>query len=95
MLLLLTWTGMIIQPNKAIVGANAFAHESGIHQDGVLKNKLTYEIMDAESIGLAKNELVLGKHSGRAAFRSRLTELGYALSDGELNKAFVRFKVGG
>lgn len=84
---------MIIQPNKAIVGANAFAHESGIHQDGMLKNKLTYEIMDAESIGLAKNELVLGKHSGRHAFRSRLTELGYDLNDSELNKAFVRFKV--
>lgn len=141
----------MIQPNKAIVGANAFAHESGIHQDGILKNKSTYEIMDAESIGLAKNGaypmpsfpsrpptpptcglcrdpphllqsdflgvrdgprpgasqtffpvfpvvalppgLVLGKHSGRHAFRSRLTELGYeALSDAELNKAFVRFK---
>jgi 2-isopropylmalate synthase len=87
-----TLTGMMIQPNKAIVGANAFAHESGIHQDGILKNKLTYEIMDAESIGLATNELVLGKHSGRAAFRARLTELGYELTDGELNKAFVRFK---
>lgn len=88
-----TLTGMVIQPNKAIVGANAFAHESGIHQDGMLKNKSTYEIMDAESIGLAKNGLVLGKHSGRAAFRSRLTELGYeSLTDAELNKAFVRFK---
>ena len=132
-----THTHTNTQPNKAIVGANAFAHESGIHQDGMLKNKETYEIMDAEvrtytyththtfsgslslpnifmahahffhlsqpfththtkkkkqSIGLAKNELVLGKHSGRHAFRARLTELGYELTDAELNKAFVRFK---
>ncbi|MGF1540013.1 MAG: 2-isopropylmalate synthase [Pleurocapsa sp.] len=85
-------TGMIVQPNKAIVGANAFAHESGIHQDGVLKNKLTYEIMDAESIGLTDNQIVLGKHSGRNAFRTRLKELGYELSEIDLNKAFVRFK---
>jgi 2-isopropylmalate synthase len=85
-------TGMIIQPNKAIVGANAFAHESGIHQDGVLKNRLTYEIMDAQSIGLADNSLVLGKLSGRNAFRNRLQELGYDLSDNDLNKAFLRFK---
>jgi len=85
-------TGMIVQPNKAIVGANAFAHESGIHQDGVLKHKLTYEIMDAESIGLTNNQLVLGKLSGRNAFRSRLQELGFDLSEIELNKAFVRFK---
>jgi 2-isopropylmalate synthase len=85
-------TGMLVQPNKAIVGANAFAHESGIHQDGVLKHKLTYEIMDAESIGLSNNQIVLGKHSGRNAFRSRLQELGYELSETELNKAFVRFK---
>uniref|UniRef100_A0A7S0VM37 2-isopropylmalate synthase n=1 Tax=Hemiselmis tepida TaxID=464990 RepID=A0A7S0VM37_9CRYP len=86
-------TGMPVQPNKAIVGANAFAHESGIHQDGMLKNKLTYEIVDASTIGLEKNDgIVLGKHSGRAAFRSRLTELGIELSDDELNKAFVRFK---
>jgi 2-isopropylmalate synthase len=85
-------TGMIIQPNKAIVGANAFAHESGIHQDGVLKNRLTYEIMDAQSIGLADNSLVLGKLSGRNAFRNRLQELGYELSDNDLNKAFLRFK---
>jgi len=68
---------MIVQPNKAIVGANAFAHESGIHQDGVLKHKLTYEIMDAESIGLTHNQIVLGKLSGRNAFRSRLQELGF------------------
>ncbi|WP_199300156.1 2-isopropylmalate synthase [Trichocoleus sp. FACHB-262] len=85
-------TGMLVQPNKAIVGANAFAHESGIHQDGVLKNKLTYEIMDAQSIGLTDNQIVLGKHSGRNAFRTRLKELGFELSDQDLNKAFVRFK---
>ena len=85
-------TGMLVQPNKAIVGTNAFAHESGIHQDGVLKNKLTYEIMDAQLIGLADNQIVLGKHSGRNAFRSRLKELGFELTESELNKAFVRFK---
>lgn len=85
-------TGMLVQPNKAIVGANAFAHESGIHQDGVLKNKLTYEIMDAQSIGLTDNQIVLGKHSGRNAFRTRLKELGFELSEQELNKAFLRFK---
>lgn len=87
-----TITGMVVQPNKAIVGANAFAHESGIHQDGVLKNKRTYEIMDAESIGLTENIIVLGKHSGRHAFRSRLVDLGYTLSDDEINRAFIRFK---
>ncbi|AFZ29437.1 2-isopropylmalate synthase [Gloeocapsa sp. PCC 7428] len=85
-------TGMLVQPNKAIVGANAFAHESGIHQDGVLKNKLTYEIMDAQSIGLTDNQIVLGKHSGRNAFRTRLKELGFELSETDLNKAFLRFK---
>ncbi|MFM6376796.1 MAG: 2-isopropylmalate synthase, partial [Microcystis panniformis] len=85
-------TGMIVQPNKAIVGANAFAHESGIHQDGVLKHKLTYEIMDAESIGLTNNQIVLGKLSGRNAFRSRLQELGFELSETELNNAFIQFK---
>ncbi|MFO5491780.1 MAG: 2-isopropylmalate synthase [Cuspidothrix sp.] len=85
-------TGMLVQPNKAIVGANAFAHESGIHQDGVLKNKLTYEIMDAQLIGLSDNQIVLGKHSGRNAFRTRLKELGFELSENDLNKAFVRFK---
>jgi 2-isopropylmalate synthase len=85
-------TGMLVQANKAIVGANAFAHESGIHQDGVLKNKLTYEIMDAQLIGLTNNQIVLGKHSGRNAFRTRLKELGFELSESELNKAFVRFK---
>jgi len=86
-------TGMPVQPNKAIVGANAFAHASGIHQDGMLKNQLTYEIVDASTIGLEKNDgIVLGKHSGRAAFRSRLTEMGFSLSDDETNKAFLRFK---
>ena len=85
-------TGMFVQPNKAIVGANAFAHESGIHQDGVLKHKLTYEIMDAQSIGLTDNQIVIGKHSGRNAFRTRLKELGYELSDQDLNRAFLRFK---
>lgn len=85
-------TGMLVQPNKAIVGTNAFAHESGIHQDGVLKNKLTYEIMDAQSIGLTENQIVLGKHSGRNAFRTRLKELGFEMSENDLNKAFVRFK---
>ncbi|HEY9878022.1 MAG TPA: 2-isopropylmalate synthase [Leptolyngbyaceae cyanobacterium] len=85
-------TGMFVQPNKAIVGANAFAHESGIHQDGVLKHKLTYEIMDAQSIGLNDNQIVLGKHSGRNAFRTRLKELGYDLPDQDLNRAFLRFK---
>ena len=84
---------MVVQANKAIVGANAFAHESGIHQDGVLKNKRTYEIMDAESIGLVENNIVLGKHSGRHAFRNRLAELGHDnLADDELNRAFIRFK---
>lgn len=85
-------TGMSVQPNKAIVGANAFAHESGIHQDGLLKEKTTYEIMSPESVGLTKSTLVLGKHSGRHAFRTRLEELGYNLTDEEINKAFERFK---
>jgi 2-isopropylmalate synthase len=74
------------------VGANAFAHESGIHQDGLLKEKLTYEIMKPEDIGLHKTELVLGKHSGRHAFKSRLKELGYELSAEEIETAFVKFK---
>lgn len=85
-------TGMLVQPNKAIVGANAFAHESGIHQDGVLKNKLTYEIVDAETIGLSTNRITLGKLSGRNAFRTRLQELGYDLGEDDLNRAFLRFK---
>ena len=85
-------TGMVVQPNKAIVGANAFAHESGIHQDGILKEKLTYEIMTPESVGIPKTSLVLGKLSGRHAFRDRLKDLGYQLSDEDLEKAFNRFK---
>jgi len=86
-------TGFPVQPNKAIVGANAFAHESGIHQDGVLKHRETYEIMRAQDVGWTKNRMVLGKHSGRNAFRARLTELGISLSsEEELNAAFSRFK---
>ncbi|UCF87518.1 MAG: 2-isopropylmalate synthase [Nitrospiraceae bacterium] len=85
-------TGMSVQPNKAIVGSNAFAHESGIHQDGLLKDKSTYEIIKPETIGLHKTKFVLGKHSGRHAFRTRLQELGYVLGDDELNNAFERFK---
>ena len=85
-------TGIPVQPNKAIVGANAFAHESGIHQDGLLKELTTYEIMTPESIGLVKTSLVLGKHSGRHAFRDRLKKMGYELSDDGLDKAFERFK---
>ncbi len=85
-------TGMAVQPNKAIVGANAFAHESGIHQDGVLKNRLTYEIIDARTIGLSDTRLSLGKLSGRSAFRARLEELGYTLERDDLDEAFARFK---
>ena len=85
-------TGMVVQPNKAIVGANAFAHTSGIHQDGLLKDKTTYEIMRPESIGLEQNKLVMGKLSGRHAFRQRLEELGYTLTDEDVNHAFERFK---
>lgn len=85
-------TGLPVQPNKAIVGANAFAHEAGIHQDGLLKDKTTYEIISPESIGLLSAKLVLGKHSGRHAFKSRLNELGYDLSDEEIESAFEKFK---
>ena len=85
-------TGMVVQPNKAVVGANAFSHESGIHQDGLLKEKLTYEIMTPASIGLVQSRLVLGKHSGRHAFRKRLEEMGYQLTEEELNIAFGRMK---
>jgi 2-isopropylmalate synthase len=85
-------TGISVQPNKAIVGANAFAHESGIHQDGLLKEKSTYEIMKPESVGLHATKLVLGKHSGRHAFKTRLKDLGYVLTDEELNRTFERFK---
>ncbi len=85
-------TGFNVQPNKAIVGANAFAHESGIHQDGMLKNAGTYEIMTPESVGLTRSTLVMGKHSGRHAFKTKLEELGFKLGDNELNDAFQRFK---
>jgi 2-isopropylmalate synthase len=85
-------TGIPVQPNKAVVGSNAFAHESGIHQDGILKERTTYEIMRADAIGLAASNLVLGKHSGRHALRVRLEDLGYTLSPDELNRAFGRFK---
>ncbi|WP_221895967.1 2-isopropylmalate synthase [Bathymodiolus japonicus methanotrophic gill symbiont] len=86
-------TGFPVQPNKAIVGANAFAHESGVHQDGVLKHRETYEIMRAEDVGWSASRMVLGKHSGRNAFKSRMTELGFEFnSESELNDAFMRFK---
>jgi 2-isopropylmalate synthase len=85
-------TGILVQPNRAIVGANAFAHEAGIHQDGVLKNPMTYEIMKPETIGLSKNNLVLGKHSGRHALNSHIQEMGYNLSKEELDKVFQKFK---
>lgn len=86
-------TGFPVQPNKAIVGANAFAHEAGIHQDGVIKARETYEIMRAEDVGWAANRIVLGKHSGRAAFTERLKFLGFEFaSDEELDRAFARFK---
>jgi 2-isopropylmalate synthase len=86
------YTGMVVPPNKAIVGANAFAHESGIHQDGMLKHNLTYEIMRPETVGVPQTRLVLGKHSGRHALKSRLVELGYDISEQDLDKIFDRFK---
>jgi 2-isopropylmalate synthase len=85
-------TGVHVQPNKAIVGENAFAHEAGIHQDGVLKEKATYEIMQPEDIGRPSNKLVLGKHSGRHALAARLRELGFDLAGGDLDSAFKKFK---
>ncbi|MFM7172685.1 MAG: 2-isopropylmalate synthase [Caldilinea sp.] len=86
------YTGMVIQPNKAIVGANAFAHEAGIHQDGMLKHKRTYEIMDASTIGLNTSKLVLGKHSGKHALARKLESMGYHLSQDEIKEVFGRFK---
>ncbi len=86
------YTGISVQPNKAIVGANAFAHEAGIHQDGMLKNNQTYEIMRPEDVGVSQTNLVLGKHSGRHALRNRLAEMGHALDESELDQAFTRFK---
>ena len=85
-------TGYAVQPNKAIVGRNAFAHESGIHQDGVLKERTTYEIMDATEVGLESNSIVLGKHSGRHALRDALEQLGFKVEGNALNPAFKRFK---
>tara|TARA_A100000164_G_scaffold150962_1_gene133942 strand:- start:638 stop:1798 length:1161 start_codon:yes stop_codon:yes gene_type:complete len=84
-------TGMIVQANKAIVGDNAFAHESGIHQDGFLKNRETYEIMTPESVGLNKSKIILGRHSGRHGIQSRLSELGYEVSNKEMNKVYSKF----
>ncbi len=85
-------TGIPVQPNKAIVGANAFAHESGIHQDGLIKEKITYEIMTPQSVGISDTHIVLGKHSGRHAIANRLKAMGYGMSDEEINRIFVRFK---
>jgi 2-isopropylmalate synthase len=85
-------TGMVVQPNKAIVGQNAFAHESGIHQDGVLKERITYEIMRPEDVGFGGTKIVLGKHSGRHAFKERLKGLGFPLKGEDLDKAFKKFK---
>ena len=85
-------TGIHVQPNKAIVGENAFRHEAGIHQDGILKKKSTYEIINPESIGLTESKLVLGKHSGRHAFKKRLSDIGFKFSDADLERAFARFK---
>jgi 2-isopropylmalate synthase len=87
-----TITGLVVQRNKAIVGRNAFAHESGIHQDGMLKERSTYEIMRPEEVGVPKTDLVLGKHSGRHALRDRVTELGYHLSEEQLERLFNDFK---
>lgn len=85
-------TGIPVQPNKAVVGGNAFRHEAGIHQDGILKKRATYEIMQPADVGLVTTKLVLGKHSGRHAFVKRLSELGYKFSDAQIQKAFIRFK---
>lgn len=90
--LISSFTGIPVPPNKAIVGANAFAHESGIHQDGILKNRMTYEIMNAETIGLESNILIMGKHSGRHAFRKHIESLGYNLNDNDFQQVFERFK---
>jgi 2-isopropylmalate synthase len=86
-------TGFVVPPNKAIVGSNAFAHESGIHQHGILAKRETYEIMKAEDVGVERNRLVLGKHSGRAALIARMNELGFKLTQNELDKSFERFKI--
>ena len=85
-------TGIMVQPNRPVIGANAFAHEAGIHQDGVLKNPMTYEIMKPETVGVKKNNLVLGKHSGKHAFKNHLGEMGYSLSEEEIDSLFEKFK---
>ena len=90
--LLSTISGMVVAPNKAIVGANAFAHEAGIHQHGVLKERSTYEIMNVEDIGIPQNKMVLGKHSGKHAFKDRIESLGYDINDKALEEAFIKFK---
>jgi 2-isopropylmalate synthase len=90
--MLSSYTGLLVQANKAVVGANAFAHESGIHQDGMLKDRSTFEIMDPREVGVGESSLVLGKHSGRHAFKNRLSELGFELSAEYLNRVFLRFK---
>jgi 2-isopropylmalate synthase len=87
-----TLTGLVVQRNKAVVGENAFAHESGVHQDGVLKYRETYEIMDPTTVGISKNSLVLGKHSGRHAFKDRVMQLGFTLTDAQVESAFTKFK---
>jgi 2-isopropylmalate synthase len=86
------YTGFVVQPNKAIVGVNAFRHESGIHQDGVIKESMTYEIMDPRDVGIPASTLVLGKLSGRHAFKEHLAEMGYTLSEEDLSRAFLAFK---
>jgi 2-isopropylmalate synthase len=90
--MLCSLTGLVVQRNKAIVGQNAFAHESGIHQDGMLKHRETYEIMNPTDVGISKTELVLGKHSGRAALRDRVSSLGYSIDDAQLDQVFIEFK---
>src|SRR5205814_6811940 len=85
-------TGLQVQRNKAIVGQNAFAHEAGIHQDGMLKHAATYEIMRPEDVGISRTELVLGKHSGRHALKQRIADLGYHLTDEQVNRLFEEFK---
>ncbi len=90
--MVVNYTSIPVQPNKAVVGANAFAHEAGIHQDGMLKHHLTYEIMRPETVGVSASQLILGKHSGRHAFKARIIELGYTLNDPDLDQAFQRFK---
>ena len=85
-------SGFAIQPNKAIVGKNAFLHESGIHQDGVLKNKSTYEIIDPADVGIKADNIVLGKLSGRSALRTKIEEIGYKLTDKQINQIFIKFK---